>query len=74
MIDFNTYQELHPGNKYTTVIGSKDARLGDYLTATEDALNEPNIYLFPAMIPGFDLRRKKWSKYISIVELPFTID
>ncbi|KAH7035821.1 P-loop containing nucleoside triphosphate hydrolase protein [Microdochium trichocladiopsis] len=64
MVDFETYKELHPDNSYTKTIflpGKnyyKDSSLPDNDCDPE----EPDIFLFPAVIPGFDFRRKKWKE------------
>lgn len=61
MIDFDTYQELHPLNKYHA--GWRNAPYVLTNLPTDDSEPKaPEIYLFPPLIPGFDLRRKKWSK------------
>lgn len=61
MIDFNTYKELHPSNKYSTGISISEW-LGKkaYLSTNGSEPTAPDIYLFPTQVPGFDLRRKKW--------------
>ncbi|KAH0432665.1 AAA family ATPase [Colletotrichum camelliae] len=58
MIDYDTYTSLHPLNRYAPSATEK---------ATEPTLPKdgsepraPEIYLFPNLVPGFDLRRKKW--------------
>jgi hypothetical protein len=65
MVDFNTYKELHPFNQYMGCV--------DFTSIKETSLptdgsepKAPEIYLFPTLVPGFDLRRKKWSKYFSL--------
>lgn len=63
MIDFETYKELHPKNQYSTM----NSHLLDKVTTLPTDGSEPRapeIYLFPPRIPGFDLRRKKWSEYL----------
>ncbi|KAF4783930.1 hypothetical protein HER10_EVM0001924 [Colletotrichum scovillei] len=57
MIDFETYTSFHPQNQYT----NKDKLVpepGLPTNGSEPRL--PEIYLFPNLVPGFDLRRKKW--------------
>lgn len=65
MIDFDTYQELHPSNKYSlTMLGPSNEYFPPIST------NEPNateILVFPPLIPGFDLRRKKWCKSLLVL-------
>ncbi|KAL3423070.1 hypothetical protein PVAG01_04817 [Phlyctema vagabunda] len=58
MVDFNTYTELHPSNKYQP---SNTASKMTKLPSDGDIPQAPDIYLFPTMVPGFDLRRKKWT-------------
>jgi hypothetical protein len=62
MIDFNTYTELHPINQYMGMYASAPAKETS-LPADGSEPKAPEIYLFPRLVPGFDLRRKKWSKY-----------
>ncbi|KAM6540249.1 hypothetical protein FALCPG4_001974 [Fusarium falciforme] len=59
MIDLRTYNELHPSNKYSL---NKPSFSRKELYSPKDGQDPeaPEIYLFPAMVPGFDLRRKKW--------------
>ncbi|KAJ4268901.1 hypothetical protein NW762_002972 [Fusarium torreyae] len=63
MVDFDTYKELHPNNSYMIQKGYNSEQRISLLTdlPTDDSEpEEPEIYLFPSLIPGFDLRRKKW--------------
>ncbi|RSM13182.1 hypothetical protein CEP52_002042 [Fusarium oligoseptatum] len=62
MIDFDTYKKLHPWSKYSrrTYDPSKSER---YSPEDDQGPQAPEMYLFPTMIPGFDLRRKKWGKF-----------
>ncbi|KAM7203291.1 putative AAA domain containing protein [Rhypophila sp. PSN 637] len=74
MLDFGTYTELHPANKYIqetpyrnvtmdTILDWKhDTTIGPTIPGTEDDAEPtaPEIYLFPTHLPGFDLRRRKW--------------
>jgi hypothetical protein len=59
MVDYETYKELHPENPYAKAAFTfqKDTNLP---TDDTDPV-APEVYLFPPSIPGFDLRRKKWS-------------
>ncbi|KAM5351088.1 hypothetical protein ACJ41O_003811 [Fusarium nematophilum] len=60
MIDYRTYQELHPYNEYWTAVQmGRATRENIPMDGSEP--KEPEIYLFPTKIPGFDLRRKKWT-------------
>ncbi|KAI1329012.1 hypothetical protein F5Y16DRAFT_397727 [Xylariaceae sp. FL0255] len=54
MLDFDTYKELHPNNQYSDVPNSTKSKSFD---AVE--VGEPEVYVFPPLIPGFDIRRKK---------------
>ena len=64
MIDFNTYKELHPLNQYMDFLGFVSTKETSLPTDGSEP-KAPEIYLFPTLVPGFDLRRKKWSKYFS---------
>ncbi|KAF5640540.1 TOB3 (member of AAA-ATPase family) [Fusarium sp. NRRL 52700] len=59
MVDFDTYKELHPGSAYMRQEGYISGRKPN-LPKDGSEPEEPEIYLFPKLIPGFDLRRKKW--------------
>ncbi|KAF4342299.1 TOB3 (member of AAA-ATPase family) [Fusarium beomiforme] len=59
MVDFDTYKELHPGSSYMRQEGYMSMRKPN-LPKDGSEPEEPEIYLFPKLIPGFDLRRKKW--------------
>ncbi|KAF5233900.1 hypothetical protein FANTH_12407 [Fusarium anthophilum] len=59
MVDFDTYKELHPGSSYMRQEGYISGRKPN-LPKDGSEPEEPEIYLFPKLIPGFDLRRKKW--------------
>ncbi|KAK7460276.1 hypothetical protein Landi51_00524 [Colletotrichum acutatum] len=57
MIDFETYTSFHPHNQYT----NKDKLVPEPGLPTDGSEPRlPEIYLFPNLVPGFDLRRKKW--------------
>ncbi|KAJ3469479.1 hypothetical protein MRS44_003544 [Fusarium solani] len=62
MIDFATYKELHPDNEYSrrTQISSN---VDEYSPGDNQGPQAPEMYLFPTMVPGFDLRRKIWGKF-----------
>jgi hypothetical protein len=64
MVDFDTYKELHPGSSYMRQEGYISGRKPN-LPKDGSEPEEPEIYLFPKLIPGFDLRRKKWGKELS---------
>ncbi|OTB06094.1 hypothetical protein M426DRAFT_319166 [Hypoxylon sp. CI-4A] len=55
MIDFETYNQLHPRQPYLT--GGEEI----YQLQNSSGLDEKEVYLFPALVPGFDLRRKIWT-------------
>ncbi|KAF4501782.1 TOB3 (member of AAA-ATPase family) [Fusarium agapanthi] len=55
MVDFDTYKELHPGSSYMRQEGSISGRKPN-LPKDGSEPEEPEIYLFPKLIPGFDLR------------------
>lgn len=59
MIDFEAYTSFHPYNQYT----NKEKAVPEPGLPTDDSEpHVPEIYLFPNLVPGFDLRRKKWGK------------
>ncbi|KAF3806905.1 putative 26S proteasome regulatory subunit-like [Colletotrichum gloeosporioides] len=58
MIDYDTYTSLHPVNSYAMKATKAVAEPG--LPADGSEPRAPEIYLFPNMVPGFDLRRKTW--------------
>lgn len=61
MVDFKTYKELHPNNSYIrpfTIDGRDHEK--PRLPVDDCDPDEPEIFLFPAVIPGFNFRRKKW--------------
>lgn len=64
MIDYPTYQALHPesGDRWDLVPECKV----DSTFIEQEALSEPDIYLLPRTILGFNLRRKKWGAYSRI--------
>ncbi|KAK1706643.1 hypothetical protein BDP67DRAFT_547794 [Colletotrichum lupini] len=57
MIDFETYKSLHPNNQY---MNKKKLIPEPGLPTDGSEPHVPEIYLFPNLVPGFDLRRKKW--------------
>lgn len=59
MVDFNTYDELHPKNEYRTKARGERVKV---LADDDETPQEPWIYLFPPSLPGFDFRYKKWRK------------
>lgn len=60
MIDFHTYEELHPQNHYSLTMKGHDKATVSPFNAAEPSATE--LYVFPPRIPGFDLRLKKWCK------------
>lgn len=63
MVDFNTYKELHPYNTYSRFQQSS-SKADKYTPKDSQGPQVPEVYLFPTMVPGFDLRRKQWGKYM----------
>ncbi|KAI3547735.1 hypothetical protein CABS03_10065 [Colletotrichum abscissum] len=57
MIDFETYKSLHPYNQYTNM---ENFPPEPGLPTDGSEPHVPEIYLFSNLVPGFDLRRKKW--------------
>lgn len=64
MVDFHTYQQLHPCMR--TSRESHDC-LDSAAMASDEPPAAPSIYVFPNMIPGYNLRSKKWGKYLIIM-------
>lgn len=60
MIDFTTYQELHPDNSYSKMMNSCSGIDQTHLSNNGAEPEAPEIYLFPLHVPGFDFRRKGW--------------
>lgn len=60
MIDFTTYQELHPDNSYLKMMNSCSGADSTQLANDGAEPEAPEIYLFPLHVPGFDFRRKGW--------------
>ncbi|KAK1454888.1 hypothetical protein CMEL01_03648 [Colletotrichum melonis] len=66
MIDFETYESLHPNNQYT----NKEKFPPEPGLPTDGSEpHVPEIYLFSNLVPGFDLRRKKWGEVSFDVEV-----
>ncbi|KAK0629143.1 hypothetical protein B0T17DRAFT_524767 [Bombardia bombarda] len=60
MVDYQTYRQLHP-NLSTSSYRRYENRMDKAFSTKSDKVpSEPEIYLCPAEIVGFDLRRKKW--------------
>lgn len=64
MIDYSTYQELHPQSLDRRVF-MPDSRV-EPTFIEQEAPPEPDIYLLPRTMLGFNLRRKKWGAYSNI--------
>jgi hypothetical protein len=62
MIDFTTYQELHPDNSYLQMMNSCSGADSTHLANDGAEPEAPEIYLFPLHVPGFDFRRKGWGE------------
>ncbi|KAK3986121.1 putative AAA domain-containing protein [Cladorrhinum sp. PSN332] len=60
MVDFSTYQELHPANPYSRRRQNLKLKSEAKAFGGDRKPQGTEIYLFPSHIPGFDLRRKKW--------------
>ncbi|PYI09863.1 P-loop containing nucleoside triphosphate hydrolase protein [Aspergillus sclerotiicarbonarius CBS 121057] len=58
MIDFRTYWQLHPSDKSTSTTNRTE--ITSERMEFDEPPSEPEIFLFPSHIVGFDLRRKKW--------------
>ncbi|CAG9986756.1 unnamed protein product [Clonostachys byssicola] len=59
VVDFSTYMELHPFQQHTPSGLDGSMKVKD-LPKDDTPPDAPGIYLFPRIIPGFDLRTKKW--------------
>lgn len=64
MIDYPTYQELHPHSvdKGASMLDSKM----ESTFIEQEAPSEPDIYLLPRTVLGFNLRRKIWGEFSQI--------
>ncbi|KAK6444410.1 hypothetical protein FP744_10000658 [Trichoderma asperellum] len=58
MIDYPTYHALHPSSKDTSRFTHENKVEPTFIE--QEAPSQPDIYLLPRKILGFDLRRKKW--------------
>lgn len=67
MIDYQTYKNLHPDSSDLWYSAHYKAGLEKpdevYQPRDPDGPKEPEIYVFPGRIPGFNLRRKKWGMF-----------
>ncbi|RTE69062.1 hypothetical protein BHE90_016557 [Fusarium euwallaceae] len=48
--------------------------MDEYSPKEDQGPKPPEIYLFPTMVPGFDLRRKKWGKFTQFWHHPNHLD
>jgi hypothetical protein len=62
MIDFHTYSQLHAHYDLDLRLGTA---MDQAVMESDEPPSEPEIYLFPTEIIGFDLRRKKWGMWTS---------
>jgi hypothetical protein len=65
MVDFQAYQQLHHNSTnfrflYSTIDDPNCERMSGEVMASDEPPPEPDIYVFPNTIPGYDLRSKKW--------------
>lgn len=62
MVDFNTYKVLHSDS----LAFSRPFHNADYMDQEtmdkDEPPPEPELYLFPPTVPGYNLRRKKWRR------------
>lgn len=65
MIDFASYKTLHLDKQSSKKSGARtDPNIIPVQVLEKDGMpSTPELYLFPNTIPGFSLRRKRWSKY-----------
>jgi len=71
MVDFQTYRQMHsdlPSFKRTyPFIDDPTMDLIDKNIMDNDTPpSEPDIYLFPHSVTGYNLRSKKWGKFRSL--------
>lgn len=64
MIDFNTYKELHSDS--LSFVNEAWVFKRYYKADPNEEAKPPELYLFPSLVPGFNFRTKKWSKYINL--------
>ena len=62
MIDCRTYSDLHPGSEDIRLSreGLRISKVEPAFIDQKDAPSEPDLYLFPRAVMGYDLRRKRW--------------
>jgi hypothetical protein len=67
MVDFQTYRQMHSDlqsfkRTYPGIDNPKDLMDKDIMD-NEDPPSEPDIYLFPHTVIGYNLRSKKWGEF-----------
>lgn len=72
MVDFEIYRQLHSDSIKFQLLYERDEsddedEEGRYKMSAEDMASEtpplaPEIYVFPATVPGYNLRSKKWGE------------
>ncbi|KAK8114658.1 hypothetical protein PG999_006727 [Apiospora kogelbergensis] len=61
MIDFQTYRQIHSNSISSSSFNEgDDKRLGSEFMELDTPPTAPDIYVFPTIIPGYNLRNKKW--------------
>ena len=63
MMDISGYRKAHPSEKKDTSIEGEDAERDTELMDGETAPGDDTITLFPATLPGYNLRRKEWGGF-----------
>lgn len=67
MIDYGTYQELHPGAE---LVKNHEQLLNKGIKKyrpKDGKADFPEKYLYPGEIPGFNFRTKKWSWFLILI-------
>lgn len=72
MVDFEIYRQLHSDSLKFQLLYERDESEDEdeeerYKMSAEDMASEtpppaPEIYVFPATVPGYNLRSKKWGE------------
>lgn len=60
MVDFNTYRELHSDSAAFRKPYGLGIAMDSKIMERDEPPSQPELYLFPPTIIGYNLRRKKW--------------
>lgn len=69
MIDFNTYKQLHSDSHkfrmaYPFLTNPNRKEMETSLADRDEPPKGPELFVFPSTIVGYNLRQKKWRKWI----------